>query len=118
MTGGSENARRSAQARDIAVLRLRRVTQLSVALMVAVGGAFTALAAGSTHLKKTTVIRHRATLVTAPAAILVRAPAPPLVGSRSAPPPPSQAPAPAVAPAPAPAPAPTYQQPVVVSGGS
>jgi len=115
MRGAPDNARRSAQARDAAVLRLRRVTRLSIALMVAVGGIFTALAAGSTHAKKGTVARVSAYRV-APAAVLVEAPAPPLVGSQSTPAAPSEAPA--SAPAPAPAPAPTYQQPVVVSGGS
>jgi hypothetical protein len=118
MAGATEHARRPVQARDAAALRLRRVTRLSVTLMVAAGGVFTALAAGSTHTKKTIVLRHRVVSRAAPAAVLVEAPAPPLVGARSAPPAPSQAPAPAVVPAPAPAPSPTYQQPVVVSGGS
>jgi hypothetical protein len=110
MTGAPENARRSAQARDAASLRLRRVTQLSIALMVTAGGVFTALAAGSTHAKKTIVLRHRVVSHVTRAAVLVQAPAPPLVGVQSAPPAPAQAPAPA--------PAPSYQQPVVVSGGS
>jgi hypothetical protein len=107
-----ENARRSALARDAATMRLRRATQLSVALMVAVGGGFTALAAGSTHAKKTAVMRNPARRVMR-AAVLVQAPAPPLVGPQSAPATASEAP-----PTPAPAPTPTYQQPVVVSGGS
>jgi hypothetical protein len=81
--------------------------------MVALGGAFTALAAGSTHTKKA-LIRTPARQVAAPA-VLVRAPAPPLIGSQSAPP---ANDAPAAPATPAPAPAPTYQQPVVVSGGS
>jgi hypothetical protein len=114
MTRATEQARRSTQARDAAALRLRRVTRLSIALMVAVGGAFTALAAGSTHAKKTVILRHRVVSRVTPAAILVRAPAPPLVGVQSAPSAPAQAPA----PSPVPAPAPSYQQPVVVSGGS
>ena len=113
MQGKPETARRSAQARDAAALRLRRVTQLSVAVMVAVGGTFTALAAGSTQARKTAsfafppasraggrarpgsgaAARRRAKRATASVA---QAPADPAV----------------------PAPAPTYQQPVVVSGGS
>jgi hypothetical protein len=115
MPNAPDDVRRSAQSRDAATLRLRRVTQLSVALMVALGGAFSALAAGSTHPKKTTVgVPARRV---APTAVLVRAPAPPLIGSQSAPPP-SASEAPAAPVTPAPAPAPTYQQPVVVSGGS
>ena len=114
MTGATENAGRSAQARDAAALRLRRVTRLSIALMVAAGGLFTALAAGSTHAKKTIVLGHRVVSRVTPAAVLVQAPAPPLVGVRSALPPSAQAPPPSSVPAPAP----TYQQPVVVSGGS
>jgi hypothetical protein len=112
MTGATDTARRSAQARDAAAVRLRRVTRLSIALMVVAGGVFTALAAGSTHAKKTIFLRHRVVSRSTPAAVLVQAPAPPLVGVQSAPP------APAQAPAPVPAPAPAYQQPVVVSGGS
>lgn len=102
-------ARRAGLARDAARLRLRRVTQLSVAVMVALGGTFAALAAGSTNAKKT-VVRTPATRT--PAGVVVQAPAPPLVGAQSAAPPPS------AAPAPAPAPAPSSDQPVVVSGGS
>ncbi len=114
MANAPEDVRRSAQSRDAATLRLRRVTQLSVALMVALAGAFTALAAGSTHTKKA-IVRVPARRVASPV-VLVRAPAPPLIGSQSAPPAANEAPA---APAtPAPAPAPTYQPPVVVSGGS
>jgi hypothetical protein len=109
MSNALEDVRRSAQARDAATLRLRRATQVSVAIMVALGGAFTALAAGSTHTKRAMVRTpvHRV----AAAAVLVRAPAPPLIGSQSAPPA-------NVAPTAPAAPAPTYQQPVVVSGGS
>ena len=118
MTRAPADARRPAHARDAAIVRLRRVTQLSIALTVAAGGAFTALAAGSTHTKKTTVVRIPARRVAAhAAAVVVQAPAPPLVSAQSAPTAPSEAPAPAPAPA-ASAPAPTYQQPVVVSGGS
>jgi hypothetical protein len=120
MTSASENVRGSAQAqaRDAAARRLRRITRLSVALMVAAGGVFTALAAGSTHAKKTTVLRRREPSPAAAAAVLVQAPAPPLVGVRSASPSPSQAPAPSSVPATPLAPAPAYQPPVVVSGGS
>lgn len=116
MQGKPETARRSAQARDAAALRLRRATQLSIAVMVAVGGTFTALAAGSTPARKIAIVRVPTRRV-APAAVLIRAPAPPLVGAQSAPPPPSQAPPPTIG-TPSPAPAPSYQQPVAVSGGS
>jgi hypothetical protein len=110
-----ESTRHSSLARDAAALRLRRATQLSIALIVAVGGAFTALAAGSTHTKRIAVGRVLTRRV-APAAVLIRAPAPPLVSTQNAPPASSEAPPPAVAPPTAPAP--SYQQPVVVSGGS
>ena len=61
MTGATRRHARAPRAgtRSRAALRLRRVTQLSIALMVAVGGAFTALAAGSTHTKKTIVRSSR-----------------------------------------------------------
>lgn len=114
MEGKPEATRRSAHARDAAALMLRRATQLTVAVMVAVGGTFTALAAGSTPARKTAIVRIPIRRLT-PAAVLIRAPAPPLVGAQSAPPPPSQAPPPTIG---TPAPAPSYQQPVAVSGGS
>jgi Fe-S cluster biogenesis protein NfuA len=101
---------RAAIARDAGQLRLRRLTQLSAAVMVALGTAFAALAAGSTHTKKA-VIRVSARR---PRAVLhVRAPAPPLVAAQSPAPPASAAPA-----APVVTPTPTYSPPVVVSGGS
>ena len=111
MSRAVEANQHAARARDAAVVRLRRVTRISVALMVAAGGAFTVLAAGSTHVRKTAVA-HVVSRRVASTATLVRAPAPPLVGIQSAPV------APATAPAPPPAAAATYQQPVVVSGGS
>jgi len=117
MPAHPENVRRSAHARDAAVLRLRRVTQLSVAFMIAVGGAFAALAAGSTHAKKTVVVVRAAARQVSSTAVLVQAPAPPLVGVDGGQTSDSQAAAPTAAPA-APAAAPAYQQPVVVSGGS
>jgi hypothetical protein len=112
---------RAALARDAARLRLRRVTQLSVAAMIAVAGAFAALAAGSTHAKKAVV---RTAVRTSRATILAVAPAPPLVAAQSAAAAQAQSEAPAqAAPAPAPAapavaPTPSYSPPVVVSGGS
>jgi hypothetical protein len=108
-----ETRPRAALARDAARLRLRRVTQISVAGMVALGSAFVALAAGSTHTKKTVV---RASVRKPSAAILVPAPTPPLVAAQSAAPA-ASAPAPAPAP-PVAAPTPSYSPPVVVSGGS
>ena len=80
--------------------------------MVALGGAFAALAAGSTHTK--TVRVHRAVLK--PSTTVVPAPAPPLVTVHS-----GETPAPTPTPTQAPAvqaPAPSYQPPVVSSGGS
>jgi hypothetical protein len=110
MQSARSNRSTATHARDAARIRLRRLTQASVALMVALGGTFAALAAGSTHTKKTVVRAHT---VKARTAILTQAPAPPLVSAHS---PSSSAPA-----APAPpvsAPTPTYSAPVVVSGGS
>ena len=97
----------SALARDAAARRVRLATQISVATMVALGGTFAALAAGSTHTKKAIarVPGRRA----AAAAVLASAPVPPLVGAQSS------APSSAASAA---APTPSYQPPVVVSGGS
>jgi hypothetical protein len=110
---------RAAVARDAAQLRLRRATQISVAVMVALGSAFAALAAGSTTTKKTLVRTPARRVHTA---LLTQAPAPPLVAARSASSSDESAAAPATAPAapapPAAAPAPSYSPPVVVSGGS
>ena len=107
MPDPSQVRRRSALARDGAVRRLRRATQISIATMVALGGGFAALAAGSTHTKTAAV--HR-TEPPVPATV-VTAPAPPLVGSLDE--------QPAATPSPAPAaPVPSYQPPVVSSGGS
>lgn len=112
MENPSPDRRRAALARDLALRRVRRVTKLAIALMVALGTAFAALAAGSTHTKK---IVLRATTRRAPA-ILAEAPAPPLVSAQSNA---ASAPAKTATPAP-PAAAPTAapQAPVVVSGGS
>ena len=112
MSQPPESRRRAAAARDGAVRRLRRATQVSVAAMVALGGAFTALAAGSTHPKTAAV--HRAAPKTA--AAVVAAPAPPLVTVQSAATP-TPTPTPTQAPA-VQAPTPSYQPPVVSSGGS
>jgi hypothetical protein len=101
--------RRAVTTRDIAVRRLRRTTQLSIAATLVVGGVFATLAAGSTHFTKTVVRQTRKaatkTVVQAPA------PAPPLVAVQS------QA-APVAPTTPSVAPAATAQAPVVVSGGS
>lgn len=101
-------ARRAALSRDAGRGRLRRLTRASIAATALLGGAFAAMAAGSTPAK-----RAAATQASAPAGragVLVQAPAPPLVAVQSAAPP---APAP-----PAAAPAPAAAPPVVVSGGS
>ncbi|MFZ1880375.1 MAG: hypothetical protein WAU41_09420 [Gaiellaceae bacterium] len=110
MQGALPNRSPTAHARDAARLRLRRLTQASVALMVALGGAFAALAAGSTHTKKTVVRAHT---VKARTAILTQAPAPPLVSAHSPASSEPAAPAPPVS-----APTQSYSAPVVVSGGS
>lgn len=106
--------RRRAADRDVALRRLRRSTQASIAATVVAGGVFTALAAGSTHAKK--IVRLPARRVTHAASVsaLTEAPVPPLVGvDGGAPATPASAPAP-----PASAPAVTSQPAVVVSGGS
>ena len=97
-------SRQASLARDAGARRLRRVTQLAVAIMVA-------LAAGSTHPKKTVA---GAPLRRAAATVIAQAPAPPLVAAQGATPD-SQA---ASAAAPVAAPVPSYSPPVVVSGGS
>lgn len=113
MGSPQDSRRRAALDRDGAMRRLRRSTQVSVVVSLALGGAFAALAAGSTHAKK--VIRVPVRRPAAKAAALTVAPAPPLVAVQGV----QQTPSPSPVPAPpASAPAPTYQQPVVVSGGS
>jgi hypothetical protein len=114
MKSASE-VRHASLARDAAARRLRRVTQLAVAVMVALGGAFTALAAGSTHARKTVV---RAPLRHAAAVVVAQAPAPPLVTAQSSAPDSSSAQAAAAPAPPAAAPVPSYSPPVAVSGGS
>lgn len=103
-----ESSRQAALARDAATRRLRRMTQISVAVVVALAGGFATLAAGSTPAKKAGG-RVQAVRASSSAA-LVQAPAPPLVGLQGSAP---TAPAP-----PANAPATSYQPPAVVSGGS
>jgi len=96
--------------RDAATRRVRMSTGVAIAIATALTGAFTALAAASTHAKK--VVRrletHRTVTHRLPPVV---APAPPLVqlGSSSAAPPTSS---------PAPAPLPATAPPVVASGGS
>jgi len=94
---------------------MRRVTQVTVAAAVALGTAFAALAAASTHTKQQTV--RPASRASTPARPLTVAPAPPLVSAQAQTPSSSsssqsQSSTPAVAPAPSSAP------PVVSSGGS
>jgi hypothetical protein len=111
------DVQRAIAARDAAFARIRLVTGVAVAAGVALTGAFAALAAGATHLRKTVVTTHVApppthTKHTQPP---VSAPAPPLVsagGSASETPPPAPPSTSYSAPTPTPAP------PVVVSGGS
>jgi len=102
---------RAVAARDAATARVRRLTVALVAVGTALTAAFSSLAAGSTHVAKTTRTARRP-VVHAPRPKPVVAPAPPLVGDRS------RVPAPPPQPAPAPTPAPATTAPVVVSGGS
>lgn len=98
-------------ARSAAVRRVRRLTGVAIGVAAALAGVFTALAAGSTHHRRATVLDPKTSTSRKLAAVV--APAPPLVGLRDAAPPPPASSAPAPAPAPAPA-----APPVVVSGGS
>jgi hypothetical protein len=93
--------------RDVAKRRLRRTTQLSIAVTIVIGGIFASLAAGSTHFTKRVARQARRTTTKT----VVQAPAPPLVAVQS----PASTPAPTPSAAP---PAATAQAPVVVSGGS
>ncbi|HEY8647170.1 MAG TPA: hypothetical protein VIL77_14975 [Gaiellaceae bacterium] len=110
MKHSAEARHSSALARDAAARRVRFATQISVATMVALGGTFAALAAGSTQAKKA-IARVPGRRVPA-AAVLASAPAPPLVGAQGS------APSSAAPAAPAATPTQSYQPPVVVSGGS
>jgi len=106
-----ENVQPGIAAREAAVRRVRVSTGVALVVAAALIGAFTALAAASTHAKKIVrrfeprrpVVHHVAPVV---------APAPPLVqlGGTSSTPPPSASPSPAPLPATAP--------PVAASGGS
>jgi hypothetical protein len=103
----TENA---AALRDFASRRVRRLTAVAIAGAAALTGAFTSLAAGSTHTKSTPAKQPAA----APTPTTVTAPEPSLTPSGSAATPPSQGqsqPAPVT-------PAPTPQPPVAVTGGS
>lgn len=101
--------RRAAAARDAARARLRRATAGTVAVAVALSGAFAALAAGSTHPAAKVAVRlpRRHVRKLPP---LTTAPPAPLVSAEAA--------APAAQAAPASAPTQSYAPPVVVSGGS
>jgi len=98
--------------REAAIRRVRVSTGVALLAAAALTGAFTALAAASTHAKK--IVRRLETRRPAAHRLApVIAPAPPLVqlgsSSASAAPPPSS---------PAPAPLPATAPPVVASGGS
>ena len=113
MSSPKDPRRRAATDRDWAIRRLRRSTQVSVVVSLALGGAFAGLAAASTHPKK--VVRTPVRRATTTAKALTVAPAPPLVAVQGA----EQPSAPAATPTPpAAAPTPSYQPPVVASGGS
>lgn len=103
----SADRRRAVLARDAAARRLRRVTRVTAGGTLALGGIFAALAAGSTHVKKTLV--PNLTGETSTSTAVRSAPAAPLVPAQSdeaSPAPPAAAPTPASTP------------PVAVSGGS
>ena len=104
--------RRAAAARDLASVRVRRLTGLAVAGAAALTGIFAALAAGSTPPKKAPVLSQPARGAAKEPAGPVQAPAPPLVSARG------ESPASPAPPTQAPAPAPATAAPVVVSGGS
>jgi len=110
--GGDGDLRRAVGAREAARARLRRATAGVVALAVALGGVFAALAASATHPRKTVLPATSAEKLPA----LTSAPAPPLVDVQSAESSNSSS-APSQS-APATAPTPSYQPPVVSSGGS
>ncbi len=112
-TDGRGELRQAIGEREAARARLRRATSGAVAVAVALGGVFAALAAGATHPKKTVVPTTSGKKVSA----LTSAPAAPLVEVQSGDGSPSSG-ASSVSPAPASAPTPSYQQPVVSSGGS
>jgi hypothetical protein len=101
--------RRAMTVRDVAKRRLRRTTQLSIAVTIVAGGVFASLAAGSNHFTKRVVRQTRR----AATKTVVQAPAPPLVSVQSTPSTPTP-----TAPAPSVTPVVTPQPPVVVSGGS
>ena len=102
----SADRRRAVLARDAAARRLRRVTRVTAGGTLALGGIFAALAAGSTHVKKTLV--PNLTGETSTSTAVRSAPAAPLVPAQS-----EASPAP-----PAAAPTPASTPPVAVSGGS
>jgi hypothetical protein len=111
MTQDTSQARPAIAAREAATRRVRVSTGVALVAAAALTGAFTALAAASTHAKK--IVRRVETRrpVTHRLAPVV-APAPPLVQLGGASTTPPATPAPSAAPVPATAP------PVVVSGGS
>ena len=113
MTREAPQLRPAIAARDAAQRRVRVSTGAALVAAAVLTGAFTALAAASTHAKKIVrrlevrrPVAHRLAPVVAPAPRLVE-----LGGASTAPPP-------ASSPAPSPAPVPTTEPPVVVSGGS
>ena len=109
----NENA---ASIREFASRRVRSLTALAIAGAAALTGAFTGLAAGSTHTTKSAPAKHPAPT----ARKTVTAPEPSLTPSGSTAAPQTQQPSePQAQPAPAPAPVtPSAQPPVAVTGGS
>jgi len=99
-------------AREAARVRVRTVTGLAVAVGIALTAAFTALAQGSSHLRRASDAREQ-THGVAPGRGPVDAPAPPLVSAGSSASTPSAPPA----GSPTVSAAPSYP-PVTVSGGS
>jgi hypothetical protein len=104
------DVQRAVAVRNAAFGRVRTVTGVAVAVGAALTAAFTALAASSTHLRRTMQRpRTRAATQTGP----VTAPAPPLVSAQSSTPTPATPPAASPSP-----PAASPNPPVVASGGS
>lgn len=110
MSQGSAQLRGAIAARDAGLDRVRRATVVVAASCVALGAAFAALAAGSTHPRRTVVPLRPATRSRVRGHVV--APAPPLVAVAQAADPAAQQ------PAAAPAAAPPTTPPVAVSGGS
>lgn len=112
----SHHPQRAAAVRDDAARRVRRITAMSIAGAAALTGIFAAMAAGSTHFAKRTVVHTtKAKAKTATTTQTVTAPAPTLVPNGSSSPAPSNS---SSSSSSAPVVTQSSAPPVVVSGGS